>query len=168
MRYLVGFVLAVALGPAPVAAEERPVATPDAAKERQPEARPDVVDPSLSPLRIRRWHPEAYELPVTSEREREVQYISSEGSREQGSAARKYRNRAIVGGVFAGIGLAITAGGVAALSSYNRDPEPDVWVPVGPYTVISLGVVTTLAGTIGAAVAGGKARECKTGFIVCP
>ena len=132
MRYWIGFVVGVAIVVAPVTVEGQ--------EETEPES--TVAEPSLSPVGIRRWHPDAFEPPP------KVEYVSR--SDDPNSTLITYRNRVIGSSVVAGIGVALVGGGVAALNAYNADPDPRSWVPVGPITLISLGTVTTLGGLIGA------------------
>ena len=152
MRYFVGFVLSLALAISPlgVSAQEsdamsetwrHPHDRRTHPKEREPspeepalelepsdgsESEPYVVDPELSPMSIRRWHPEAFEPAAKQERKFEVEYVTPSREDMARQEQKQKRNKRIAIGVSVSVVLAGFAAGMTgwALSSLNRIADP--------------------------------------------
>jgi hypothetical protein len=82
---------------------------------------PYVVDPALSPLDIQRWHPEAYDPSVKSEREREleIKYATQAGGTEESQSGLSRQGRIAIGVVVPVVVLTAIAAG-ATMAAFNN------------------------------------------------
>ena len=123
MRYLVGFVLALAVAASPlrVRAEVEEAASPEASALEQPEPKRYEIDPELSPLSIRRWHPEAYDPAVKSERELqlELEYATRASAAQERSSSLSKQARIAIGVVVPVVVLTVIAAAATA-SAFNN------------------------------------------------
>lgn len=99
-------------------ATPQPAPGTDTADERKPEAEPYVVDPNLSPIDIRRWHPEAFDPSVTSDREIELEYATP-GTTEE-SKSRVSRGGRIAIGVLIPVLFLTAIAAAATASAFNN------------------------------------------------
>ena len=99
-------------------ATPQPAPATDTADEQKPEAEPYVVDPSLSPIDIRRWHPEAFDPLVRSDHEIELEYVTP-GTTEE-SKSRISRGGRIAIGVLVPVLLLTAVAAAVTVSSFNN------------------------------------------------
>ncbi len=182
MRFLVGFVLPLALAASPpgvsaqAGEESRPV-EPSARKakdadvaataQHEPEEsrlsdEPVSDERALSP-RVRkrtreRWDPDTYKLRLDSSG---LSLSRPPTPRETTDArVRQYRQGVIVSSLFIGIGGAFIGAGVVVLRNWQQEeclgPDCDLLPPGGTYVLFTLGIVAALGGLIGAASSGSK------------
>ena len=93
-------------------------AATDTADEQKPEAEPYVVEPDLSPMDIRRWHPEAFDPAVKSDRELQFEYVASTPTTEQPRRLSKGARIAI--GVIVPVVFVGVVAGAATASAISR------------------------------------------------
>ena len=80
-------------------APPQPAQATDTTNERTPQVEPYAVDPDMSPMGIQRWHPEAFDPAVKSERELEMRYVPLTPEEAARKEERRLRNKAIAIGV---------------------------------------------------------------------
>lgn len=96
----------------------QPAAVTGTADPQKPEADPYVVDPDLSPMDIRRWHPEAFDPSVKSDREIELEYVTPGATEE--SRSRVSRGGRIAIGVLVPVLLLTAVAAAVTVSSFNN------------------------------------------------
>jgi len=111
--------------PTPSSVEEAtPEGTPatDTEDDRTPEAEPYKVDPNLSPVGVQRWHPEAFEPSVESERKVEIEYApaQSQSHTEEGRRKGISKGGKIAIGVIVPLVVVGVAAGAAVAVSFNN------------------------------------------------
>ena len=107
--------------PTPSSVEEAtPEGTPatDTEDDRTPEADPYKVDPNLSPVGVQRWHPEAFEPSVESERKVEIEYATPAGAAGEGGRGLSKQGRIAIG-VVVPVVLTVVAAAVT-VSVFNN------------------------------------------------